>query len=550
MYDQHNLPTCYSYKTFENNIKAILKHNRPLAHRLCYSVDGSHIFFDNNKKPYYQIQNSITPIPLEQNNTKNTNFKPTDNLFIFGIGTGDLTAKILAENSFNKIIIWDRDPWLLRLFLMKHDVSKTINGNNLKILLGVDIFNNIKIASEFKKIITQPFDNIYSNELKILNSKANKKTALICSGSLFVSDIADKLHRKGYNVYTLDYSRLSIEEINLIFDKCNPDFVFSINYIEGLSQLCEQKGIKLFCWEIDPATTDIKKSKQNDNTFIYTYRQKNVELFKNAGFKNTFYLPLATNTNKRIPSPKQNEYKCNVSFVGVSMLSQAKSLRDIFDKCCEQMQDPNVESKLIFDQILEIQKKDFGKFVIPELIKKFLPNLNQNHCTIRGYTYNPVMLIGEFAAAIKRMYYISALGKFNINVWGDNTWNSLNHLGIIYKGPAGHTHEINKIYSNSLINIDINRLYQNDIVSMRVFDVMACGGFVLAEHSDDIEQLFTIGKELDTFKSIEEMVSKTEYYLKNKNKVIEIANNGRLRVIKDHTIKKRLETILKRGYNV
>ena len=108
-------------------------------------------------------------------------------------------------------------------------------------------------------------------------------------------------------------------------------------------------------------------------------------------------------------------------------------------------------------------------------------------------------------------------------------------------GYAGHKYEINKIYNASLINIDINRIYQSDMVNMRVFDIMACGGFIIVEYSEDLKELFEIDCEVVTFKTLNELVEKVEYYLANTDEVREISYRGMKAVRERHTIQDRVK---------
>ncbi|HUT43969.1 MAG TPA: glycosyltransferase, partial [Desulfobacterales bacterium] len=152
---------------------------------------------------------------------------------------------------------------------------------------------------------------------------------------------------------------------------------------------------------------------------------------------------------------------------------------------------------------------------------------------------------GEIAAAEKRTNYIANLGSLGVKVWGDDGWMNTEQYGVKYMGSAGHTFEINKIYSASSINVDINRLYQMDIIPMRVFDIMACGGFVLAEYSKELSNIFEIGKEVETYSTLDELVSKATYYLDHESEALEIAKRGRGAVLKNHTISGRVKYMLK-----
>ena len=66
--------------------------------------------------------------------------------------------------------------------------------------------------------------------------------------------------------------------------------------------------------------------------------------------------------------------------------------------------------------------------------------------------------MAESAAAQNRLTYISRLGEFGIKVWGDEGWKEIEKDGARYMVPAGHHHELNKIYSGFLINLEISRL--------------------------------------------------------------------------------------------
>ena len=79
---------------------------------------------------------------------------------------------------------------------------------------------------------------------------------------------------------------------------------------------------------------------------------------------------------------------------------------------------------------------------------------------------------------------------------------------------------------------------------MRVFDVLACGGFVLTEYTDTLRELFEIGGELDTYSSIGEMKEKVEYYSNNPSLARQIAQKARERVLRDHTIYQRVQKML------
>jgi spore maturation protein CgeB len=162
-----------------------------------------------------------------------------------------------------------------------------------------------------------------------------------------------------------------------------------------------------------------------------------------------------------------------------------------------------------------------------------------------GKNYTPANVLGELSAAEKRLWYISNLAPYEVQVWGDEGWHQLDAHGVNYRGSAGHLYELTKIYNAATIHVDIGRIYQSDIVTMRVFDVLACGGFLLAEYSEGLEELFKLGQELVCYRDLNDLTSKVEYYLAHPDEAHAIAERGRARVERDHTIAQRLQQMLK-----
>ncbi len=87
---------------------------------------------------------------------------------------------------------------------------------------------------------------------------------------------------------------------------------------------------------------------------------------------------------------------------------------------------------------------------------------------------------------------------------------------------------------------------QRRTIKSRVFDVSACGGFVMTGISDDdLNEYYRIDKEMVVFKNEQDLVAKGKYYLEHDQERLAIAKAGYQRTIKEHTYPHRFKEIFK-----
>lgn len=112
-----------------------------------------------------------------------------------------------------------------------------------------------------------------------------------------------------------------------------------------------------------------------------------------------------------------------------------------------------------------------------------------------------------------------------------------------YRGYLRTQEELGKLYSQTKINLDLGK-ENTDKLNYRVFEVLASGGFLIAEDNNYIKTYFDDGRELETFKTTDEAIDKIRFYLQNLNLAQSIALNGKRRVSTSYTFKDRAKEIL------
>jgi spore maturation protein CgeB len=79
--------------------------------------------------------------------------------------------------------------------------------------------------------------------------------------------------------------------------------------------------------------------------------------------------------------------------------------------------------------------------------------------------------------------------------------------------------------------------------NLRLFETTGVGSFLLTDNLPGIDELFEVGKEVETYDSIDECIDKIKYYLLNEEEREKVAKAGQIRTLKDHTYEKRIEKL-------
>ncbi|RJR22732.1 MAG: hypothetical protein C4581_00665 [Nitrospiraceae bacterium] len=81
-------------------------------------------------------------------------------------------------------------------------------------------------------------------------------------------------------------------------------------------------------------------------------------------------------------------------------------------------------------------------------------------------------------------------------------------------------------------------------VSERLYIAVCCGAFYMCNYVDGIEDILEPDREIVTFRSVDEMIDKMKYYMKNDDLRMKIARAGQERVLREHTYQVRTGQLL------
>jgi spore maturation protein CgeB len=327
-----------------------------------------------------------------------------------------------------------------------------------------------------------------------------------------------------------------------------PDFIVAINHLgfdeEGiLSDFLKSIEMPAASWYVDSPNIIVKAFSKNASSYVsvFLWDKTYINDMKNIGFEYVDYLPLATDENVfrhiNLKPSVMKKYSADVGFVGNSMVKPVKERMEKIPKNLHPLVDKMAEN-------LGHLRASF---------EDMLTTLNNNEADIINSLPAEQRLDFESAFLWKatllyRLSCIKGLREFNPVIHGDAHWKELLHnmkdRGYILKPQLNYYKELPFFYNACKINFNATSLQMPEAVNQRVFDVPACGSFLLTDHQKAIEELFEVGKEIVTFKNIEEIPELVRFYLNNHVSRKEIAIKGRERVLKEHTYKHRLRKII------
>lgn len=147
-----------------------------------------------------------------------------------------------------------------------------------------------------------------------------------------------------------------------------------------------------------------------------------------------------------------------------------------------------------------------------------------------------VGFIGSYERPRARSMLHLARAGIPVRVWG-NGWESFreSHGNLtVERRPLVNSPRA-PLYTTGIcatrINLAFLRKANRDLQTDRSIEIPACGGFMLAEYSDEHARLFEPGREAAYFRSDDELVERVRYYLAHEDERARIAQAGRARCL-------------------
>lgn len=145
-----------------------------------------------------------------------------------------------------------------------------------------------------------------------------------------------------------------------------------------------------------------------------------------------------------------------------------------------------------------------------------------------------------------RAEFFKRLTGYDVRIWGNPPplWMKTDSIDSMIQNR--YLVNESKARAFRAAKICVNNLNPAEIwgVNARAFEMTGIGGFQLLDWRPALEDLFVDGKELVSFRTMDDLRDKLDYYLQHPSEREAIALRGRERALRDHTFERRLQLLI------
>ncbi len=508
--------------------------------------------------------------------------KKTDsNILILGFGLGYLPLAMVDRLDSNKnLYIIEPSIEVFLCGIEYTNLSTLLNRPNTKFFIGAGFLNKLKNKFLNANVTTvfsthQPSLQLFpelneavsylekitlpklKKELNYSKFKSGSPKVLLFEAGFFI----EKELKNAFALLGLTYRSLKLDSnkkegqaefirnLMEVLADFKPDFIFTVNQwgfdVEGkLAEILTHYEIPFACWYVDNPLPLLMRNNKNASEYgLYIlWDDYYIDEIKELGFQNVEYLPYAADSTIFHPISQSISKKYPVSFVG-------NSLNNIIEARLKEIKNESylieVYNKLTQKATVIPPDPPFkrGKGEDYETIDLIKKEIGEKNFSDRYLSSLEVAVNSKWTQE-RRIRALIALEEFKPHVFGDNLWKELLPPSFHFHSEVNYHEELPKIYRSTEVNLNISNVQLKNSVNQRVFDVCACGSFLLTDNSSAVQQFLVSGESVEIFESCEELSKKVRYYLKHPEDREKIAEKGSKTILEHHTYVHRFKEIL------
>ena len=325
------------------------------------------------------------------------------------------------------------------------------------------------------------------------------------------------------------------------------DFCFSINYFPLIASVCHDTDTLYVCWNCDaPLLAMYHDSVFFDTNIIFEFDYTNFSIFKNMGVKHIFYLPLAANVSRyENMLLDKTSTKYDISFVG--SLYEKNSYDDIRNRLPDYLY--GYLDGAIYAQTQVSGGNILENLLTPEICSMLEDITEYNKSDDSFVTTKKLFsttVLGFKAASVMRTNNLNMLSKnfiHRVNLFTNSDASDIPLINL--HGPVDYMTEMPFIFNESKINLNMTIPNISSGISLRVWDILSCRGFLVTDFRPELLNFFNPDKDIVIYESTDELIDKTAFYLEQDALRHKFIKSAYEKVTHYHTCDIRVQNIIK-----
>lgn len=381
-------------------------------------------------------------------------------------------------------------------------------------------------------------------------------------GSLCEPDIIDAFKRIGLeiveeNAEIYNKSIVPSESAALassVLTKGDFAFAFTINFFPWLSDICQLLNITYISLIVDSPVLELYSNAiSNPVNRIFLFDKILFSEFEQYNKGHIFHMPLAANTSRTdkiislASDSDKKKYASDISFIGSTYQ----------EKCPFNNAVLSDYERGFVDGIINAQIGVYGfnfieNMLTEDMAERLLKSIPDHYEFPASSRKNIKALVAQYYLSVKvaeqeRLRMLRMLSdNFIVDIYTGSDTSGM--PDIHNRGFAKSLTEMPLIFNNSKININITAKSIRSGLSLRIFDVLGCGGFLITNYQAELPEFFEIGKDLVAYESETHLKELCSYYLEHDDERKEIARHGYETIKKYHTYDIRVLQIIDKAF--
>lgn len=327
-----------------------------------------------------------------------------------------------------------------------------------------------------------------------------------------------------------------------------PAFVLDLNFSGVTARALGELGIPYVApvWDSWIASTRtpprLEQYRPFGKDFVFTYSEAQVEAFRRLGVAHVEYLPTCCDLEVFQPialTPEETaRYASPVSIYASPLVADqadGNSYYAVLQAAIHAVRSGPSERRLeaarslrLLEDAMREQDRDLYRYRLPDILAETARASGSPFMTAEDTPEKETLTnqIARHVSMLQRTEAARLLAPLGVAVWGPSDWQAILREGIRYAGPADYHRDLPRLVAGSAINLNVSQCHTLDAVPPRVFEVLACGGFLMTSPLRHLDRHFTDGEDLVVFSSREELVAKARHYLDRPEERRRIAESG------------------------